>query len=173
MTDSVEALVAALSVEDRLSLARLLVKGTGSYVVPQDLLLGHVPTYELAYIDGFDFVGLPSDKSHLKPTAKTPDEHPAITLSTFLSKKHQGWLFYTSPKESKYMRVVREMKSAAWVDAEASAYCFVDAEGNIYKAAGWYTHAKGIRSTVNSVLNEFTLTDPYGAWLYAKQNTAS
>jgi hypothetical protein len=33
-----------------------------------------------------------------------------------------------------------------------SSYAFVDAEGNIYKAAGWSASAKGVRSTVSSVL---------------------
>jgi hypothetical protein len=32
-----------------------------------------------------------------------------------------------------------------------SAYCFIDMEGNIYKAAGWNAPAKGIRGTIKTV----------------------
>ena len=45
-----------------------------------------------------------------------------------------------------------------------SAYCFLDADGNIYKPASWNTPAKGVRSTLASV--DMTEVDEYGCWLY-------
>jgi hypothetical protein len=58
-----------------------------------------------------------------------------------------------------------------------SAYAFVDAEGNIYKAASYKAPAKGVRATVNGVLlNEVPwFNSPRGfdsaaystSWLYA------
>jgi hypothetical protein len=35
-----------------------------------------------------------------------------------------------------------------------SAYAFVDADGYIYKAAGWKTPAKGVRCTVGNLINK-------------------
>lgn len=32
---------------------------------------------------------------------------------------------------------------------QTSVHCFVDSEGNIYKAAGWKVPAKGIRGNIN------------------------
>ena len=47
-----------------------------------------------------------------------------------------------------------------------SCYCFLDAEGNIYKAAGWDKPAKGVRGTIETI-------DPLGldgstGWTYRR-----
>lgn len=47
-----------------------------------------------------------------------------------------------------------------------SAYCFIDMEGNIYKAAGWGTPAKGIRGNIATV--DPTKLTSSTAWLYRK-----
>ena len=36
---------------------------------------------------------------------------------------------------------------------QRSSYAFVDAEGNIYKCAGWKAPAKGVRATVDQVVS--------------------
>jgi hypothetical protein len=71
----------------------------------------------------------------------------------------------------KYARIVSDG------GGQRSSYAFVDAEGNIYKSAGWSAPAKGARSTVNEVLlNEVPFfNSPNGfdkaaystSWLYA------
>lgn len=45
-----------------------------------------------------------------------------------------------------------------------SIYCFIDAQGNIYKPAGTNAPAKGIRGTIDTVNPD--LLDGSGGWLY-------
>jgi hypothetical protein len=45
-----------------------------------------------------------------------------------------------------------------------ATYCFLDAEGNIYRPASWKGPAKGIRSTLATV--DMSKVDSYGSWLY-------
>lgn len=71
-----------------------------------------------------------------------------------------GYTFLVERPGVKYTRIVQT------ATAHRSVYCFVDAEGNIYKSAGWKTPAKGIRSTLATV--DITKVDPYGAWLYRR-----
>lgn len=47
-----------------------------------------------------------------------------------------------------------------------SAYCFIDMEGNIYKADGWKRPAKGIRGTIYNV--DPNSIDQYTTWLYRR-----
>lgn len=47
----------------------------------------------------------------------------------------------------KFARIVSDGGS------QRSSYAFVDAEGNIYKSAGWKAPAKGVRATVDQVVN--------------------
>lgn len=71
----------------------------------------------------------------------------------------------------KFARIVSDGGS------QRSSYAFVDAEGNIYKSAGWKAPAKGVRAIVNDVLrNEIAFfNSPKGfdaaaystIWLYA------
>ena len=65
----------------------------------------------------------------------------------------------------KYIRVVRREK---WLqdhsDVGGCVFCFVDNDGNIYKAAGWKAPAKGVRSTLATV--DLSKVDFHGAWLY-------
>lgn len=46
------------------------------------------------------------------------------------------------------------------------AYCFIDMEGNIYKADGWKRPAKGIRGHIDEV--DPTKLDQHTSWLYRK-----
>ncbi len=47
-----------------------------------------------------------------------------------------------------------------------SSYCFIDKDGNIYKAASWKVPAKGIRSTLATV--DISKVDKFGSWLYRR-----
>lgn len=58
----------------------------------------------------------------------------------------------------KYTRVVQTSGGSR------SVYCFLDAEGNIYKAASWKAPAKGVRSTLATL--DVSKLDPYTGWLY-------
>lgn len=59
-----------------------------------------------------------------------------------LKKAHDLWDFsYT--KGRKYYRIV--MKSRC----QTGVFCFVDKEGNLYKAACWESPAKGIRGHIS------------------------
>ena len=69
-----------------------------------------------------------------------------------------GYMFLVERPGVKYTRIVQTAQ------AHRSVFCFVDAEGNIYKAAGWKAPAKGVRSTLATVRIE--TVDPYGSWLY-------
>lgn len=60
----------------------------------------------------------------------------------------------------KYARVTREYYG------QRHAYCFVDGDGNIYKADGWNRPAKGVRNTLAKV--DVNKIDEYTGWLYAR-----
>lgn len=49
---------------------------------------------------------------------------------------------------NKYARIVSDG------GGQRSSYAFVDADGHIYKAAGWNAPAKGIRATVDDVIRQ-------------------
>lgn len=56
-------------------------------------------------------------------------------------------------------------------DAQGSAFCFIDAEGNIYKAATYKTPAKGVRATLATLPADFadklaSLGYASTGWLY-------
>lgn len=54
-----------------------------------------------------------------------------------------------------------------------AVYCFVDKEGNIYKAAGWAAPARGVRATLEQMTPEFLAEIAKAgyastAWLYIR-----
>jgi hypothetical protein len=53
----------------------------------------------------------------------------------------------------KYARIVVSNAQAEGVGRHRSSYAFVDADGNIYKSAGWNKPAKGVRATVDAVVS--------------------
>jgi hypothetical protein len=80
---------------------------------------------------------------------KTPEDYLAEVKAA--SDKEWSDRKYTLPaptfsldKNPKYIRVV------ITTFGQRSVHCFLDAEGNIYKAAGWKTPAKGIRGNINN-----------------------
>jgi hypothetical protein len=52
----------------------------------------------------------------------------------------------------KYARIVVSNAQEAGMGKQRSSYAFVDADGNIYKSAGWSAPAKGVRATVAGVI---------------------
>jgi hypothetical protein len=60
-----------------------------------------------------------------------------------------------------YIRVWRDSLKYS---GRKSAYCFLDYEGNIYKAAGWKAPAKGIRGTIETKEPQSIGGSTY--WLY-------
>jgi hypothetical protein len=67
-------------------------------------------------------------------------------------------IFELGKPSAKYTRVINTSCGSR------SVYCFIDADGNIYKAASWKAPAKGVRSTLASV--DIARVDQYGGWLY-------
>ena len=87
-----------------------------------------------------------------------------MTLSEFVAAlnekfKGTGYQFSATDKGGKYTRVVQTDGPA-----HRSVFCFVDAEGNIYKPASWKAPAKGVRATLATL--DTSIIDPYGSWLY-------
>lgn len=72
-----------------------------------------------------------------------------------------GYRFSVERPGVKYTRIVRQDNRP---ESGRSVFCFVDTDGNILKAAGWKTPAKGVRSTLATV--DIAKVDPYGSWLY-------
>ena len=88
-----------------------------------------------------------------------------MTIQEFidgLNAKFEGQYYFSIEKPGiKYTRVIQSFKSHR---SSRSAFCFVDAEGNIYKPDSWERPAKGVRSTLTTV--NLDNVDPYGTWLY-------
>jgi hypothetical protein len=69
----------------------------------------------------------------------------------------------TFNKGRKYYKVVITSNNG---QGQASVYCFIDKEGNIYKPATWKAPAKGIRGHINEVpANEVHYST---SWLYRR-----
>jgi hypothetical protein len=87
----------------------------------------------------------------------------AEVLADFLNRKHgkDGFGYSADKPGKKYTRVIKGPPGYS------SAHAFVDAEGNVYKNAGWAGPAKGIRATVHDILDGKVQTDPHGGYLYS------
>jgi hypothetical protein len=53
-------------------------------------------------------------------------------------------------------------------DTRRLVHCFVDNEGNVYKAAGWKAPAKGVRYTFDQLDEIGQVFDPHGGYLYLR-----
>lgn len=81
----------------------------------------------------------------------------------FAQDNYYRWGVNTSGK--KYIRVYHESVKGH----SRSVYCFVDANGNVYKSAGWKSPAKGVRYNVSTEegLRRFLYNaDKFGSGLY-------
>ena len=91
-----------------------------------------------------------------------------MTIAEFIDALNQkfaaaGYAVSLDKPGAKYTRVIITMNGN---DQSRSVHCFIDAEGNIYKAASWKTPAKGVRATLATV--DVSKCDPYGSWLYRR-----
>ena len=79
-----------------------------------------------------------------------------MTITEFVAALNEkfGGGFKQGHRFVKYTRIVHR----------SSAYCFIDAAGNIYKPASWKAPAKGVRSTLATVV--MSTVDQFGGWLY-------
>jgi hypothetical protein len=98
----------------------------------------------------------------VKPAGVSVDD--LIAHLNAVSEQTQGWLptRFGKTQGKKYTKIVALNRDGV----PSSVYCFIDADGNIYKAAGWNAPAKGIRSTLATV--ELCKVDHYGSWLYVR-----
>lgn len=79
-----------------------------------------------------------------------------------LNRKFGGQYMFSLMPGRKYDRVVRESVAGM----SRSAYCFLDADGNVYKAASWKAPAKGIRANLKTL--DTNGVDQFGSWLYVR-----
>jgi len=80
---------------------------------------------------------------------KTPEDY----VQEIKAASDAEWkrLKYTlPPPEFGIMRGSKYIKITVTTFGSTAVHCFLDAEGNIYKAAGWRTPAKGIRGNINN-----------------------
>lgn len=77
-----------------------------------------------------------------------------------LDAKFVGQYTFELEPGRKYTRVVATPVSGSG----RSSYCFLDADGNVYKSAGWKGPAKGIRANLKTL--NMDKVDAYGSWLY-------
>ena len=102
------------------------------------------------------------DELTVKPAGVSVDD--LISHLNAVSEQNQGSFptRFGKTQGKKYTKVVALNRDGV----PSSVYCFIDADGNIYKAAGWNAPAKGIRSTLATV--ELCKVDHYGSWLYVR-----
>ncbi len=88
-----------------------------------------------------------------------------MTPQDFVNKLND---LFKSPTYPRYYRLEHGRKYIRVVctTVGSSAYCFLDFEGNVYKAAGWKVPAKGVRATLATL--DMSTVDQYGSWLYRK-----
>lgn len=57
---------------------------------------------------------------------------------------------YSAERGQKYIRIVGQRRDSSNLPVQygRSVYCFLDYQGNIYKAAGWKAPAKHIRGSI-------------------------
>lgn len=79
-----------------------------------------------------------------------------------LNAKFIGEYTFSLMPGKKYARVV----SHPVMGSGASAYCFLDAEGNVYKCGSWKAPAKGVRANLKTL--DMEKVDAYGSWLYLR-----
>jgi len=79
---------------------------------------------------------------------KTPEDYLLeIKEASDIDWKNNGFVLesptFSIKKGDKYIKIVRTTYG------QPSVHCFLDNEGNIYKAASWNKPAKGIRGNIN------------------------
>jgi len=80
---------------------------------------------------------------------KTPEDYVAeIKAASDAEWQQRGYTLappdFSISRGSKYIKIIRTTFGSQ------SVHCFLDADGNIYKAASWRVPAKGIRGNINN-----------------------
>jgi hypothetical protein len=98
---------------------------------------------------------------------KWADELVGFLNQTF---NQAGFSFHASPGGTKYKRIVRSDSNSSGtpIEGTASAYCFVNPEGQIFKPKGWQVPANGARAHVIEVLSGHVVPTWHTGWLYLK-----
>lgn len=77
---------------------------------------------------------------------------------------------FTANMGKKYFRIVTDTGRYDYRGAiQRSVHCFVDLQGNVYKAAGWAAPAKGVRYNLfnaDDMLNLRTVAAHHSSYLY-------
>jgi hypothetical protein len=91
-----------------------------------------------------------------------------MTITEFVDALNQkfaavgsGYMVSPDKPGAKYTRIIMSLNGYC-----PSVYCFIDAEGNIYKAASWNAPAKGVHATLATV--DVSKCDPYSSKLYRR-----
>jgi hypothetical protein len=72
---------------------------------------------------------------------------------------------YEARAGKKYTKIV--VRHSAMSNFQESVHSFVDAAGNVYKAAGWRAPAQGVRYRLEQDMELLKVcVDPYGSYLY-------
>jgi hypothetical protein len=87
-----------------------------------------------------------------------------VNVTAYLVKLNNSGDFYqfAAEKGRKYIKIVSTTNRGIG----RSAHAFVDAQGNVYKAASWAAPAKHARFNLAD-LDKITV-DPYGSYLYMR-----
>lgn len=85
---------------------------------------------------------------------------------TGLNEKHSEYDF-SKEVLKKYIRIVA---ASPMNEGNRHVYMFLDFDGNLLKAAGWKSPAKGSRGvlTQDNMSEVLEKTDPFGGWLYRR-----
>lgn len=93
----------------------------------------------------------------IQQTMKTPGDYiQEVKAANDAEWKRMGYTLpppvFTLQHGSKYIRVVMSYPDPRNLEVmtSSSAYCFLDGEGNIYKAESWKKPAKGIRGHIDN-----------------------
>lgn len=90
-------------------------------------------------------------------------------VDDFVSRLNEKHSEYNFSKEvlRKYIRIVAASPANG---SNRHVYMFFDFDGNILKAAGWKSPAKGARGvlTEENLEEVIAKTDPFGGWLYRR-----
>lgn len=93
----------------------------------------------------------------IQQTMKTPGDYiQEVKAANDAEWKRMGYTLpppvFTLQHGSKYIRVVMSYPDPRNLEVmtSSSAYCFLDNDGNIYKAESWKKPAKGIRGHIDN-----------------------
>jgi hypothetical protein len=101
-----------------------------------------------------------------------PQMNDFVTLLQTKTNEHYAQRYPTLTAPTYVVDQGRKYHKVVQVDGshgQRSVHCFVDNDGNVYKAASWKAPAKGVRYNVGKDMEKLEKNfDPYGGYLYAR-----